>query len=63
MSAREALELAAQQHAGAREALAEAREALREAVLASLAEGMPESQAARLAGVDRMTVRSWAGKR
>lgn len=62
-TARERLELAGQEHQKARDELARARDELRQAVLASLDEGMGESMAARLAGVDRMTVRSWAGKR
>ena len=40
-----------------------ARERLRVAVLAALAAGESESEAARRAGVDRMTVRKIAGKR
>ena len=33
------------------------------AVLAAIAAGMPESEAARRGDVDRMTVRKWQGKR
>lgn len=46
-----------------REAEGVARHALRDAVVAAVADGMSEAEAARLAGVDRMTVRSWLGKR
>lgn len=62
-SPRERLERAARAHIDARAELARARDELREAVLGSLAEGMTESQAARLANVDRQTVRAWAGKK
>lgn len=36
--------------------------ALKAGVLEALAAGMSEQEAARRAGVDRMTVRAWAGK-
>lgn len=36
---------------------------LKAATLAAIAAGMPEQRAAKLAGVDRMTVRRWQGKR
>jgi hypothetical protein len=39
-----------------------ARDALRDAVLRELAAEHPEAAVARTAGVDRMTVRRWAGK-
>lgn len=39
-----------------------ARTALRAAVIAAVAGGMSESEAARQAGVTRMTVRQWIGK-
>ena len=35
---------------------------LREAVRDAVADGMSESEAARVAGVSRMTVRAWLGK-
>lgn len=38
-------------------------ESLSEAVLEAMDSGMPEQVAARAAGVDRMTVRRWGGKR
>ena len=41
----------------------DALDAVREAVLAALAAGMTEVDAARLGQVDRMTVRKWRGKR
>ena len=41
----------------------DALDAVREAVLAALAAGMTEVDAARLGQVDRMTVRKWQGKR
>lgn len=40
----------------------DARRALRAAVTVLVEEGMSESEAARMAGVTRMTVRSWMGK-
>lgn len=36
---------------------------LKAAVLVALSAGLPEADVARRAGVDRMTVREWAGKR
>jgi hypothetical protein len=36
--------------------------ALKTGVLAALADGRSESEVARTAGIDRMTVRKWAGK-
>lgn len=42
--------------------LDEATEALRGDVVAALAAGMTESEASRVAGVTRMTIRAWAGK-
>lgn len=47
----------------ARDAQAKAYEAARLAALASLADGVSESQVATDLGVDRMTVRKWQGKR
>jgi hypothetical protein len=44
-------------------AAVEARRQLRAGVLAEIAGGMSEVEAARLGGVDRMTVRAWRGKR
>lgn len=38
-------------------------EKAREGALAALAEGESESAVAKALGVDRMTVRKWAGKR
>lgn len=40
----------------------EARDALRAAVVAAVADGVSEVEVSELAGVDRMTVRSWLGK-
>lgn len=40
-----------------------ALDALRQAVVAACDDGMPESEAARLGQIDRMTVRKWRGKR
>lgn len=45
--------------AAARTALAEARTQ----ALAALSAGAPEVAVARILGVDRMTIRTWAGKR
>lgn len=42
---------------------AQARNAVRNAARVEIAAGMSESEAARLYGVDRMTVRKWLGKR
>lgn len=47
----------------ARAELAEALELAEQVGLAALAEGDSESAVARALGVDRMTVRKWAGKR
>lgn len=46
----------------AKEALDEAAAVLRAGVLRALEEGRAEAEVARAAGVDRMTVRTWAGK-
>lgn len=56
------LELAAIAYAGAVADLDRARDDLAAAVRGAVARGMSESQAARFAGVDRMTVRKWLGK-
>lgn len=47
----------------AKRAFDEATAILRAAVLRALDEGRAEAEVARTAGVDRMTVRAWAGKR
>ncbi|RRJ85920.1 hypothetical protein EG850_11075 [Gulosibacter macacae] len=47
----------------ARAALAKATEEAQAAALQALAEGHAEAAVARDLGVDRMTVRKWAGKR
>lgn len=47
----------------ARKAQSEAMEAGRIAALDALTEGYTEVQVANTLGVDRMTVRKWAGKR
>jgi uncharacterized protein (DUF2336 family) len=52
----------AQRRAAARANLAKVTEQVRAAVLRELAAGQPEAAVARDAGVDRMTVRRWAGK-
>jgi DNA invertase Pin-like site-specific DNA recombinase len=52
----------AQRRAAARANLAAVTEQVRAAVLEELAAGQPEAAVARDAGVDRMTVRRWAGK-
>lgn len=41
----------------------EARDALRASVIRAAALGVPETVLAREAGVDRMTIREWLGKR
>jgi len=50
-------------HAAARAAADETRAVLRAAVSRAVEGGLSEAEAARAAGVDRMTVRSWLGKR
>lgn len=47
----------------ARDAEIDLRQQLAAAIVTAVQDGMSESEAARLAGVDRMTVRSWLGKR
>ena len=54
---------AARQYYRARIAADTARVALREAIRAAAAEGMPETQIASWAGLTRMTVRKDLGKR
>jgi len=46
-----------------RASLDKAVEVAREAAMRALAEGHAEAAVARALGVDRMTVRKWAGKR
>lgn len=48
--------------ADARRVLAEKTEIVRAGVLRALDEGRAEAEVARTVGVDRMTVRKWAGK-
>ena len=59
---RDALTVWADTHATNKLRLEESRNELREAVRRATAAGMTEVEAARLAGVTRMTVRSWLGK-
>lgn len=47
----------------ARKAAAEAMDAAKRVGLEALADGVTEADVARSLGVDRMTVRNWAGKR
>lgn len=47
----------------AREALAQALAQAQNEALKALDEGVPETVVARALGVDRMTIRKWAGKR
>lgn len=47
----------------ARDAEVDLRQQLAAAVVTAVEAGMSESETARLAGVDRMTVRGWLGKR
>lgn len=47
----------------ARASLSTALEKAEAVGLAALADGKPEAAVARALGVDRMTVRKWAGKR
>lgn len=54
---------AANRLAKARSKVDELMENAREIALDALSSGATESEVARLLGVDRMTVRKWAGKR
>lgn len=56
------LQLAAAAYADAVAGREQARDDLARAVRGAVAAGMSEAQAARFAGVDRMTVRKWLGK-
>lgn len=58
-----ALERAARAYSKAQAARDEARDALADAVRHAAADGMAEAEIARVAGVNRMTVRAWLGKR
>jgi len=53
------LEACAEEYRDARERHREARDTLRAAVREALTQGMTEVEAARIAGVTRMTIRSW----
>ena len=53
------LEAAARRYARAQTARDQARDALADEVRAAVAAGMTEVEAARVGGVDRMTVRKW----
>lgn len=59
----EVLRSAAMMWRVARDAEIDLRQQLTAAVVTAVGQGMAESEAARRAGVDRMTVRKWAGKR
>jgi len=63
MSPIEGLDRAGDRLRRAREALAKAMGEAEAEALRALAAGTPESAVARTLGVDRMTVRKWAGKR
>lgn len=56
------LDALAKEYSAARTALAEVRDQLREAVLSEIDAGMSEQEAAKRAGVSRLTVRAWRGK-
>lgn len=58
----EGLTRAAKRYAAARQAMQQERNRLRAEVELAAANGTPETELARLAGVDRMTIRSWLGK-
>lgn len=58
-----ALERASQRYAAAVVERDQARDVLCGAVRAAVRDGMTEAEAARVAGVDRMTIRAWLGKR
>lgn len=59
---RDALQRDGAQLADARHAVDLATMQLRGAVLSANLDGIPEAEIARLAGVDRMTIRKWLGK-
>lgn len=59
---RAALIARAGEYKRAADKLAYEKVALRYAVIDAVADGMSEVEAARLAGVSRMTVRAWLGK-
>jgi DNA-binding NarL/FixJ family response regulator len=56
------LEKLGRERADARRIFNEKTQILQAAVLRALEDGRAEAEVARAAGVDRMTVRSWAGK-
>lgn len=58
----EGLTRAAKRYATARQRVQQERDALRTEVEVAAAAGTPETELARLAGVDRMTIRAWLGK-
>jgi transposase len=62
MDDRETLEFLGGAYRSQRAVLVTARDILAEAVCDAVDRGMSESEAARVAGVSRMTVRSWLGK-
>lgn len=53
---------AAKRHTSDRARLARSRDNLADLVRMAVRHGMTESEAARLAGVTRMTIRKWVGK-
>ena len=57
------VQLRGRDYARALRRMERAKSVLREAVLNAVEDGHPEARIAREAGVDRMTVRSWQGKR
>ena len=59
---RAAVAVWADTHAANRQRLQESRDELRGAVREAVKHGMTEVEAAKLAGVTRMTVRAWLGK-
>lgn len=61
-TAREQLDASATLYQFSRKETSLRRERLKASVRAAVAEGMSEVQAAKVAGVTRMTVRSWLGK-
>lgn len=63
LASRRRLDRAGENLRAAREAQQAALEAARTAALDAIAHGTPESVVAQELGVDRMTVRKWAGKR
>ena len=62
MTVADRLTAAAKRYASDRARLARSRDDLADLVRLAVRRGMAESEAARLSGVTRMTIRKWVGK-